>query len=850
MINAGVLAAIAIGISITMKIKGNADKDYIGRSPVRTEERMTPEMMLTLGRISSPRLSPDGKHILYSVTYTSIEQNRSCSNLFICNADGSDSRQLTGKKTQLSDIKEGIREFSLSPDGKRIIYVKSVKGSVKSPADIYRDLDKADAICADDLMYRHWDHWAKEIPHTFVSAVGSYEEKCITEASSTDILGKDEALYELPAEPFGGIEQLSWSPDGRFIAYSCKKLSGKAYAFSTDSEIYIFDTETGQSAVIPTGGGYDMSPVWSPDGTSICWISMERDGYEADRQRLMLARIDTAALAEAPASDNAGRKPGVSAPSGNGNTGVSASSGPGETVLPVPSPAGNTDATAGLPAWIKDITEISAGFKYNVSGPVWDGNGTIYFNALAEGIQGIFRAIRTDPETAGHRTCGWRIERITEEDLWYDFGSPFGIIHNVSSNTGNDLAEGSGNASDMQSDTQSVTLLSTWCSMNFPTELVAVTVRQDSDTTPDGNGPMAGNTDIEDDAVHSRPLPAECPVASGHMTYRQLTQENTDILSRLTAPSMEARYIKTVDGKDMLTWIVFPPDFNGTGKGTDVAAAPGGKDIPGTDGDIGKIYPAIEICLGGPQGTLSQGWSYRWNYRLMAEQGYVVILPNRRGTTAFGQEWTEQISGDYCGLNMQDYLSAARVMKSEPYIGKIAACGASYGGYSVYNLCGIHGNTFDAFVAHAGIFNQEHMYMTTEEMWFPNWDNGGTPEECSMKPSGNNRWPLGPAGDGETFGGIRQGGSPWSSRAAAVRHYANSPHKKVTAWHTPLLVTHGGMDFRVPADQGMAAYNAAQMMGVPSGLIIFPDENHWILKPQNALFWHREYFDWLDRWCK
>ena len=872
-LEAAVLLAIAVGTVIIMGRKEKTDSSYIGKAVMECGDRLTPEQMISLGRVSSPRLSGNGKHILYTVTYTSIEENRACSNIFICNADGSGNFQLTrdgrsignvrwcdgdtriaflydgqmwsaalrkkgsgwrlGKRRQITDIAGGIREFSLSPDESMIMYVSAVKGGAESPSDIYPDLDKADAVCTDDLMYRHWDHWAREIPHTFVSAVGSYEGKCITEASSTDILGKDEALYELPAEPFSGIEQLSWSPDGRFIAYSCKKLSGKAYAFSTDSEIYIFDTGTGQSAVIPTGGGYDMSPVWSPDGTSICWISMERDGYEADRQRLMLARIDTAALAEATASDNAGRKPGVSA-----------SSGPGETDLPVPSPAGNAKATAGLPVWIKDITEISAGFKYNVSGPVWDGNGTIYFNALAEGIQGIFRAIRTDPETAGHRTCGWKIERITGEDLWYDFGSPFGIIHNVSGNTGNDRAENNGDASG----SQSVTLLTSWCSMNFPTELVAVTVRQESEGTPDGSGFMAGNTNKEDDAVHSRPLPAECPAASGHMTYQQLTQESTDILSRLTAPSMEARYIKTVDGKDMLTWIVFPPDFD-RNDFPDAADGDKGK-MPDSGNDTGKIYPAIEICLGGPQGTLSQGWSYRWNYRLMAEQGYVVILPNRRGTTAFGQEWTEQISGDYCGLNMQDYLSAARVMKSEPYIGKIAACGASYGGYSVYNLCGIHGNTFDAFVAHAGIFNQEHMYMTTEEMWFPNWDNGGTPEECSMKPSGNNRWPLGPAGDGETFGGIRQGGSPWSSRAAAVRHYANSPHKKVTAWHTPLLVTHGGMDFRVPADQGMAAYNAAQMMGVPSRLIIFPDENHWILKPQNALFWHREYFAWLDRWCK
>jgi dipeptidyl aminopeptidase/acylaminoacyl peptidase len=277
----------------------------------------------------------------------------------------------------------------------------------------------------------------------------------------------------------------------------------------------------------------------------------------------------------------------------------------------------------------------------------------------------------------------------------------------------------------------------------------------------------------------------------------------------------------------MLTWVLYPPQF-----------------------DPAKKYPSILICLGGPQGTLSQGWSYRWNYRLMASQGYIVVLPNRRGTTAFGQEWTEQISGDYPGLNMQDYLCAAREVKAEPYVDKMAACGASYGGYSVYNLCGTHENTFDAFIAHAGIFNQEHMYMTTEEMWFPNFDNGGL-HECEIDPRvGTDDAPVGPAGDGVTFGGIKQGGSPWSNLPKAKRHYANSPHKNVTKWHTPLMVIHGAMDYRVPVDQGMAAYNAAQMMGVPSRLLIFPEENHWILKPQNALMWHREYFRWLDTWCK
>ena len=277
----------------------------------------------------------------------------------------------------------------------------------------------------------------------------------------------------------------------------------------------------------------------------------------------------------------------------------------------------------------------------------------------------------------------------------------------------------------------------------------------------------------------------------------------------------------------MLTWVLYPPQF-----------------------DPAKKYPSILICLGGPQGTLSQGWSYRWNYRLMASQGYVVVLPNRRGTTAFGQEWTEQISGDYPGLSMQDYLCAAREVKAEPYVDKMAACGASYGGYSVFYLCGTHENTFDAFIAHAGIFNEEHMYMTTEEMWFPNFDNGGL-HECKIDPRvGTPEAPVGPAGDGQTFGGIRQGGSPWSNLPKTKRHYELSPHKLVTKWHTPLMVIHGGMDYRVPVDQGMAAYNAAQMMGVPSRLLIFPDENHWILKPQNALMWHREYFKWLDTWCK
>ena len=742
--------ALAAGIlaltSCTMTENGINSEGYIGKSDIVIEDgRMTPEALLAFGRLSDPQVSPDGKHILYGVSYTSTADNRSVRNLFICNLDGSDNQQLTesGKSIsnarwssdgkhivflmggqiwsaeiggedgawkltgakQISNVPAGVGEFKISPDEKKVMYISYVKSDVKSPTDCYSDLDKATAYTTDDLMYRHWDHTVMEIPHTFVA---DFDMEGISEG--TDILAGESELYELPTEPFGGLEQLAWSPDSRFIAYSCRKLTGKKYAFSTNTEIYIYNVETAQTSVIDMKGGYDTDPVWSPDGSMICWVSMERDGYEADKQRLMVASLDW--------SDKS------------------------------------------MPA-INEIKDITADFKYNVSGPSWseDSKG-IYFASLAEGLQGMFEAVGNDGS--------WKIERLTGDDMWYDFGSPFHIVENENGRT----------------------LYTTWCSMDFPTELVAVTL-----------GENAG--------------------------YKQITDENGHILSQLAEHKTEARQIRTVDGKDMLTWVLYPPHFDET-----------------------KEYPAITICLGGPQGTLSQGWSYRWNYRLMCSQGYVVVLPNRRGTTAFGQEWTEQISGDYPGLNMQDYLAAAKNVKAEPFVGKMAACGASYGGYSVYYLCGTHGDVFDAFVAHAGIFNEEHMYMTTEEMWFPNFDNGGLHETVIDPRVGTPEGPVGPAGDGVTFGGIKQGGSPWSNLPAAQRHYRLSPHKLVTNWHTPLMVIHGGMDYRVPVDEGMAAYNAAQMMGVPSRLLIFPDENHWILKPQNALMWHREYFRWLDQWCR
>lgn len=753
MINKGkaalVAAALITMMSCAQKSGTEADKGYIGPSDIKVEDgRMTPEVLLSLGRLSDPQLSPDGRWVLYGVSYTSIEENRSCRNLFLGevtrNEDGSlsfgDKIQLTadgksinnarwsldgksiyylqggqlynaavtiadGKaslsaRKQLSKVEAGIGEFTLSPDQSQVLYTSTIPGVVKTPKDFDKKLDKAQAYVTEDLMYRHWDHWTTERPQTYVAPLGGE----ITEGNSMNILAEDAGKYELPLEPLSGIEQLCWSPDGRYVAYSCKKVeTGREYAFSTDTEIYIYCILTGETVQIPMAGGYDTDPVWSPDGKQIAWLSMERDGYEADKVRLMVADLaDTEKSSE------------------------------GQSAIP----------------HINGIRNLTADFKYNAGGIVWaDDSKSIYFNSLIEGLQAICNVTVAD---AG-------IKRITPDDAWYDFNSPFAIVDS--------------------------TLLASYCSMEFPTELVAVN---------------------ETDGSFSR-----------------ITDENGGIIGQLTAYDTRERWIKTTDGKKMLTWVLYPPQFDST-----------------------KVYPAIEIFLGGPQGTLSQGWSYRWNYRLMANQGYIVILPNRRGTTAFGQEWCEQISGDYIGQNMQDYLSAAKELKAEPYVGKLAGCGASYGGFSVYYMAGIHGKVYDCFIAHAGIFDEKYMYYETEEMWFPNFDNGGLSEYSYTAGE------KGPRGDGKTFGGIQQAGSPWSSAAKAKRHYSNSPDLNVTKWHTPILCIHGMMDYRIPYDQGMAAFNAAQMMGVPSKLIVFPQENHWILQPQNALFWHRSYFDWLDKWCK
>lgn len=279
----------------------------------------------------------------------------------------------------------------------------------------------------------------------------------------------------------------------------------------------------------------------------------------------------------------------------------------------------------------------------------------------------------------------------------------------------------------------------------------------------------------------------------------QLSFENKHIYDQLALGEVKDRWVKTTDGKDMQVWVITPPHFDPT-----------------------KKYPTLLYCEGGPQSPVSQFWSFRWNFQIMAAHGYVIIAPNRRGLPGYGSEWNEEISSDWTGQCMKDYLSAIDdACQNLPYVdkNKLGAVGASFGGFSVYYLAGHHNKRFKCFIAHDGAFNLQSMYTDTEEAWFSNWEYDD---------------------------------AYWNKdqTEAAKRTYANSPHLDVDKWDTPILCIHGEKDYRINANQGMGAFNAARLRGIPAELLLFPDENHWVLKPQNGILWQRTFFNWLDRWLK
>lgn len=697
-----------------------ATKAYANNNNLPTD-RLTSELLWSMGRIGSTVLSPDKTNILYTVTTYNISENRGYSAIYILNSETKETKKLTvntsksesdanfienGRKivflcaddngtSQLwmmntdgsnrkciSSEKTDVNGYLFSPDEKNVVLIHDVptETSIIKNDD---DLPKATGMVINELMYKHWDRYVRSVPHPFIA---NFDGSQITNAR--DIL--DGQPYESPMCPFGGIEEFAWSPDSKSLAYVMRKKTGRDYAISTDSDIFLYNLETGKTknlckpenykspVVNATSSlkhqiqynenedynlGYDDKPKFSPNGKYIAWTSMKHDGYESDRTRLCVFEFST------------GSK-----------------------------------------------TYITETFDSGVNDFVWDDNSKeLYFSGVWHGKTNLYKT-----------NLKGEVSKITDEVCDYT--------------------------------------------------LVDVDSRQNKLLTKKQSMSMADDIFFVD-------------IKKG--TSYQLTNINESIYNKLTFGEVKERWVKTVDGKQELCWVIYPPHF-----------------------DKNKKYPTLLFCEGGPQSPVSQFWSYRWNFQIMAANGYIIIAPNRRGLPGFGYEWLTQISGDYTGLCMKDYLSAIDDICKEPYVDKdrLGCVGASFGGYSVYWLAGNHDKRFKCFIAHDGIFNTQQQYLETEEMWFPNWDMGSAPW---VKPGGEMQ-----------------------------KVYSESPHMFVDKWNTPILCIHGQKDFRIEYTQAESAFNAARLRGIPAQLLLFPDENHWVLKPQNAILWQRTFFRWLDKWLK
>jgi dipeptidyl aminopeptidase/acylaminoacyl peptidase len=689
------------------KLTGKKGEAPITKPEIQLEGgRLTAEGLWAMGRIGSAQVDRESGRIAYTVSYYSVAENRSTTWIRIM--DGADLKVLDefvgsdpiwlGESATLAYLRdgklylrqnkkdkevEGVKElqkegtlkdiegFLISPKRNHIILVQQVK-TVPSTADKYPDLPLATGHIHQDLMYKHWDEWTETAPQPFLCDLNiEFEGEYLSEAELSNPQNMLEGTaYECPMKPFGGVEQLAWSPDGNQIAYTCRKKTGLEYAVSTNSDIYLFEVESQKSKeesqehtnLTAPNGGYDTNPSYSPNGEWIAWQSMERDGYESDENRLMVKNRLTGEL-----------------------------------------------------RW------LTRTLQSNVEEYAWLNDTTLLFTAVWQGTIQLYRV-----------TLAGEMTKLTEgqHDL---------VLADLTESEAYVLGH----------------------SMQQANEIYSLDLKQDS------------------------------------AQLKQLTWENKNIYDQIEMGRVEPRWQKTSDGKQMLTWIIYPPKF-----------------------DPEKKYPTLLYCEGGPQSPVSQFWSFRWNFMMMSAHDYIIVAPNRRGLPGFGNAWNEQISGDYGGQCMRDLLAAIDQFKTEPYVDQdhLGCVGASFGGYSVYWLAGHHDKRFKAFIAHDGIFNLEMQYLETEEKWFANWDMGG---------------------------------AYWDKKnATAQRTFQNSPHRFVDKWDTPILCIHGEKDYRILANQAMAAFDAAQMRGVPSELLIFPDENHWVLSPQNGILWQRTFFEWLDRWLK
>ena len=655
-------------------------------------KKWTPEAMMSLYRIGSQDLSPDGKLYVYTRSLPNVEENNSSSDLLVghtavtgdarvilagskghspafiendliayISTEG-DHAQLAlikpdgSEKRVISDFDFSVEGFLFSPDRSRVmVWRKNTLPTIRERE--YPELDKATGQIYDDLMYKHWDEWNTYTLQPYIATVA---EAFAVSREVTPVLPEGE-LFEAPTKPFSGAEDFAWSPDGTKLLYSCRKKMGLEYAVSTNTDIYRYDLTTRETVNLTEGmPGYDTMPAYSPDGRYISWVSMERDGYEADLKRLFL--LDT----------KTGKK-----------------------------------------------TFLSKDYDNYVDSYQWLDNGKgIRFQSNDYGLASLFEI-----DLKG------KVTRIYKPEM----ADVAGFVG------GGDL------------------ILFGRQSFKEPTDLYLLQKGQ----------------------------------------VRKLTTDNDAFLAGFSNITIEERWMETTNGEKMLVWVVFPPNF-----------------------DPSKKYPAILYCQGGPQDTVSQFWSYRWNIRTFVSEGFIFVMPNRHGVPGFGHAWNEQISGDYGGQNMRDYFTAIDTVAREPYVDaeRLGATGASYGGFSIYWIAGHHEGRFKALMAHAGIFNLEAQYLETEEKWFANWDMGG---------------------------------AYWDKdNAVAQNTFANSPHRFVDKWTAPILISHGDYDFRIVSTQGMQAFDAAKMRGIPARLVYYPDESHWILKPQNGLLFYHTWFDWMNKYLK
>lgn len=653
-------------------------------------DRMSPELLWKLGRVSGGSPSPDGKNIVYGVTYYDVEANKGNRDLYLVPLAGGTPVKLTSFKgsefnecwmdnktvaflsgesgsmqmwtvnadgtnaKQLMTVPDGMNGFIFNKDKSAIVYTQDVKLD-KDLHDKYPDLPKTQAFATDDLMYRHWDSWHDH----------AYSHLFHLQMTNSGLKGDDimeGERFDAPLAPFGGLEQVAISPNGWQIVYASKKKNGKDAALSTNADLYAYSTVSPHATNNLTTGmmGYDVNPAYSPDGKWLAFQSMKRDGFEADKNDIILHEIAT------------GKK--------------------------------------------QNLTEKA---DQTTNSFIWSNDGKfIYFISPIEGTEQFFEIT----------LATGKIRQITKGDHDYTSIALAGT-----------------------------SLVGTKTTMNSPAELYKVDIKTGKET--------------------------------------QLTFTNKDIYAKIKTGKIEKRWINTTDGKKMLTWVIYPPDFDET-----------------------KKYPTLLYCQGGPQSVVSQFFSYRWNFQLMAAKGYIVVAPNRRGLPSFGQEWNDEISGDWGGQAIKDYLSATDSMAKLPFVNKdkMGAVGASYGGFAVYYLAGNHNKRFKAFISHCGLFNFESWYGSTEEIFFANWDFGG----------------------------------PYWAKEKPKSYDAFSPNKFIKNWDTPMLVIHGEKDFRVPYNQGMEAFQAAKLQSIPARFLLFNNENHWILTPQNSILWQREYFEWLDKWLK